>query len=118
MLSTSAVSFSISASSVIAPRSPSPLLRTLTVPAGVFRLTGAAAAKFFPLCETDRFAFDFEALCFATRFGMTVEEMPVTILNHGESKIRLLGDSVKMFRDILAIRRRVDRKMKEQKKIG
>ena len=78
--------------------------------------TAKAAEKIFPLCETDRFAFDFEALCYATKFGMKITEMPVRIINHGESKINVLRDSVKMFRDIIAIRRRVNRKTAELKK--
>ncbi len=78
--------------------------------------TASAAEKIFPLCETDRFAFDFEALCYATKFGMKITEMPVRIINHGESKINVLRDSVKMFRDIIAIRRRVSKKTAELKK--
>ncbi len=96
------------------------LLRTL----GGFRFSDSqsgfkgfsarAAERIFPLCETDRFAFDFEALSYAARMKMKVKEMPIRVLVHGESKIRLVGDSVKMFGDILKIRRRVKRKMKEQ----
>lgn len=96
------------------------LLRTL----GGFRFSDSqsgfkgfsarAAERIFPLCETDRFAFDFEALSYASRMKMKVKEMPIRVLVHGESKIRLVGDSVKMFGDILKIRRRVKRKMKEQ----
>lgn len=78
--------------------------------------TGKAAKQIFSLCETDRFAFDFEALCYATRLGMKIEEIPVRILNHGESKIHLVGDSLRMFRDILKIRHRVNRKVKELRK--
>lgn len=78
--------------------------------------TASAAEKIFSLCETDRFAFDFEALCYATKFGMKITEMPVKIINHGESKINVLRDSVKMFRDIIRIRRRVSRKLAELKK--
>lgn len=75
-----------------------------------------AAQRIFSLCETDRFAFDFEALCYASRFGMKILEMPVRIINHGESKINVLRDSVKMFGDIIKIRARVKKKMAQAKK--
>ena len=75
-----------------------------------------AAKRIFSLCETDRFAFDFEALCYASRFKMKIMEMPVRIINHGESKINVLRDSVKMFGDIIKIRARVKKKMAQAKK--
>lgn len=78
--------------------------------------TAKAAERIFPLCKTDRFAFDFEALCFATKFGMKITEMPVKIINHGESKINVMRDSVKMFRDIIRIRKHVNKTLAEQKK--
>ena len=82
-----------------------------------FKCFGADAAKrIFSLCETDRFAFDFEALCYASRFKMKIMEMPVRIINHGESKINVLRDSVKMFGDIIKIRARVKKKMAQAKK--
>ncbi len=66
-----------------------------------------AAKRIFPLCETDGFAFDFEILLFASRFGMAVREMPVKIINHRESKVNVLRDSIRMFKELIRIRRRV-----------
>ncbi len=77
-----------------------------------------AAEELFSLCETDRFAFDFEILSFASRLGYKIAEMPVKIINHGESKINLLRDSTKMFADIIKIRSRVNKKVKALKKAG
>ncbi len=74
---------------------------------GIKMFRGDAARRIFSYCETDKWAFDFEALMIAKRLGMKVEEHPVHIINHRESKIRLVRDSVKMLRDIRDIKRRV-----------
>jgi len=84
--------------------------------AGFKCFTAKATERIFSLCETDRFAFDFEALCYATRFKMKIVEMPVKIINHGESKVNLMGDSIKMLRDILKIKKRVNKKLAELNK--
>jgi len=39
--------------------------------------------------------------------GCTVSEFPVTIINHGESKVSLLRDSIKMLEDVRKIKKRV-----------
>ncbi len=74
---------------------------------GIKMFRGDAARRIFSYCETDKWAFDFEALLIASRLGMKVEEHPVHIINHRESKIRLVRDSFKMLRDIRDIKRRV-----------
>lgn len=66
-----------------------------------------AAKKIFPRCEVNRFAFDFECILWAVKFGMKIVEMPVKIINHRESKVSVLRDSFKMVRDILKMRRRI-----------
>ncbi len=50
-------------------------------------------------------AFDIEILLRALRKKAGVREMAVKILNHRESKIHLVKDSIRMLRDILRIRR-------------
>ncbi len=67
---------------------------------------GAAGKKIFEGCEVDGFAFDFEALIRAQKFGMKITEMPVKIINHRESKVHVFSDSLKMLRDIAAIKKR------------
>lgn len=69
-----------------------------------------AGQKVFRELETERFAFDVEALLLFQKFGYTYEEMPVRIINHRESKIHVIKDSVRMFRDMLKIRRSVNRR--------
>ena len=76
---------------------------------GCKAFTGAAAKKIFSLCEVDRFAFDFECILWAVKFGMKIVEMPVKIINHRESKVNVLRDSFKMVRDILKMKKRIKR---------
>ena len=68
---------------------------------------GDAAKKIFSRCEVNRFAFDFECILWAVKFGMKIVEMPVKIINHRESKVNVLRDSFKMMRDILKMKKRI-----------
>lgn len=70
-----------------------------------------AAKRIFSQCTNDGFAFDFEVLMTADKLGMKVEQIPVSIVNHRESKVNVLRDSARMFRDIFHIRRAVRRRM-------
>ena len=70
---------------------------------------GKAAKEIFSRCEVDRFAFDFECILWAVKFGMKIVEMPVKIINHRESKVNVLRDSFKMVRDILKMKKRIKR---------
>ncbi len=83
---------------------------------GCKAFTGRAAKEIFCRCETDGFAFDFEALMWADRLGYRITEMPVKVINHRESKIRLLRDTVRMLTDLSRIKRRVRKRAKEEKK--
>ena len=66
-----------------------------------------AAKKIFGLCEAEGWIFDFEALLIAQKLQYKIEEIPITIINHGESKINSMKDSLKMLRDISKIKKRV-----------
>jgi glycosyltransferase involved in cell wall biosynthesis len=56
--------------------------------------------------EIDGFAFDVELLYLAKKAGLRLREVPVR-WNHVEgSKINLVHDSIRMFREVLALRRR------------
>ncbi len=70
---------------------------------------GELARQIFARCETKGFAFDFEILSLAEKKKARIEEMAVTIVNHRESKVHVLRDSVRMLRDLVRIRRRVRR---------
>jgi len=62
--------------------------------------------KIFPSCEVNGFAFDFEVLIKAKNLGAKVLEMPVKVINHRESKVHVLRDSIRMLRDIRKIKKR------------
>lgn len=66
-----------------------------------------AARALFSRCRTDGFSFDFEVLMRADRQGLRVEELPVSVVNFRESKVHIVRDSCRMFRDLFRIRRRL-----------
>lgn len=70
---------------------------------------GDVARKIFDRCQTSGFAFDFEVLLLAEKLGVTIEEMPVTVINHRASTVHVVRDSIRMVRDLLRIKKRVRR---------
>lgn len=83
---------------------------------GCKAFSSKAAKEIFSRCTVNGFSFDFEVFLWANALGLKITEMPVKILHHRESKIRLFRDSFKMVRDILQIRRRVRAKIIQQQK--
>lgn len=67
----------------------------------------AAAEKIFTNCEVERWAFDLETIMIAQKAGFKIGEMPVKVINHRESKIHLAGDSIKMLRDVSAMKKSI-----------
>lgn len=68
-----------------------------------------AARAIYSRCTVNGFSFDFEALMWADKLGLRVEQIPVSVVNFRESKVNLLRDSCRMFRDLFRIRRTVRR---------
>ena len=68
-----------------------------------------AVDQIFPKLEVNGFAFDFEALLWASKFKYKITEMPVSIKVHGESKVRIVRDTLKMLRDILRMKKRINK---------
>ncbi len=66
-----------------------------------------AVKKIFPKCEVDRFAFDFECILWAVKYGMKIVEMPVKVINHRESTIHMFKDTLKMLKDLMSMRKRI-----------
>lgn len=66
-----------------------------------------AARAIFSRCTTDGFSFDFEVLMRADRLGLKVEQFPVSVINFRESKVNVIRDSARMFRDVFRIRKKV-----------
>jgi dolichyl-phosphate beta-glucosyltransferase len=74
---------------------------------GCKAFTGEAVKKIFPRCEVDRFAFDFECILWAVKYGMRITEMPVKIINHRESKVNIVKDTLRMLRDLRKMKKRI-----------
>ncbi|MBQ8187375.1 MAG: glycosyltransferase [Clostridia bacterium] len=74
---------------------------------GMKFFVGETARKIFANTTVNGWAFDFEVLLIAQKMGKTIREYPVTVLNHRESKVRLLSDSLKMMKDVRRIKDRV-----------
>jgi dolichyl-phosphate beta-glucosyltransferase len=66
-----------------------------------------AVQAIFPRCEVNRFAFDFEAILWAEKLGLKIYEMPVKVLVHGESKVNIIKDTLKMLSDLRRMRKRI-----------
>lgn len=69
--------------------------------------TNEACKRIFSLCTVDGFAFDFEAIMIADKMGYKIEEIPVKIINHRESKVNIVKDTVRMLNDLRKIKARV-----------
>ena len=70
---------------------------------------GDCARRIFALCQTDSFAFDIEAILLSQTLHYKIAEMPVKIINHRQSKVHILRDTLHMLSDIQKIRGRVRR---------
>ncbi len=74
---------------------------------GCKAFTKEAAKKIFSLCEIDGFAFDLEALMLAQKIGYKIKEIPVKIINHRESKVNIVKDTLRMLSDLRKIKKRI-----------
>lgn len=75
----------------------------------------SAAEAIFSKCTVDGFAFDFETILRAKEAGLSIVEVPVKVLCHGESKIRMLRDSFKMMKDLFRIKKQIKTEKKKNK---
>ncbi|NLH01911.1 MAG: glycosyltransferase family 2 protein [Clostridiales bacterium] len=82
---------------------------------GLKAFSSKSAEEIFCRCETDGFAFDFEVMMLAVGLSFKVDQIPVKIENHRESKVKVVRDSVKMFGDILKIRRSVKKRLERER---
>ncbi len=73
---------------------------------GIKGFSHKAAQDIFSLCQCERWAFDLEALLIGERLGYRIAELPVTIVNHRESKIRPLHDAIQMTKEVRKIKKR------------
>ena len=66
-----------------------------------------AARRIYSSCTIDGFSFDFEVLMRADKLGLKVDQIPVSVVNFRESKVNIVRDSYRMFRDLFRIRRTI-----------
>ena len=70
-----------------------------------FKCFSAEAAKaIFPLQRLEGWSFDVEVLTIARQLGFEIAEVPITWHYQPGSRMRLLGDSLQMAKDLLTIR--------------
>ena len=74
---------------------------------GCKAFSGKAAKDIFSRCTVNGFAFDFEAILWAQKLGYKFTEMPVKVINHRESKVRLIRDTFRMLRDLRKMKKRI-----------
>ncbi|MHC4711719.1 MAG: glycosyltransferase [Planctomycetota bacterium] len=77
----------------------------LDTQAGFKLFRGDAARELAARCTTDGFAFDVEILALARLEGLQIAEVPVSCRRSSHTSVRLIADSVRMFRDLFRIRR-------------
>jgi dolichyl-phosphate beta-glucosyltransferase len=63
------------------------------------------AREIFKRQQIDGFSFDVEVLLLAQAMGFVIIEVPVHWSNSPESKVRVVGDSLKMLGDLLRVRK-------------
>ena len=66
-----------------------------------------AVENVFSRCVVNGFAFDFEAILWAVKYGYRIAEIPVRVIHHGTSKVRVLRDTFRMLRDLRKMRKRI-----------
>lgn len=69
-----------------------------------------AAQEIFSRCEIDGFAFDIETILWATKLEIKIAEIPVRVIRHSDSKVRLLRDTFRMLRDLIKAKKRIQKK--------
>ena len=74
---------------------------------GCKAFTAKAAQTIFPRCEVNGFAFDFEAILWAVKYRFSIKEIPVRVINHGDSKVRVVRDTFRMLRDLRKMKKRI-----------
>lgn len=74
---------------------------------GCKAFTAKAAQTLFPRCEVNGFAFDFEAILWAVKYRFPIKEIPVRVINHRESKVRVVRDTFRMLRDLRRMKKRI-----------
>jgi hypothetical protein len=70
---------------------------------------GDVAERIFPCQTLEGMSFDVEMLFIARRMGYHISEVPIDWYFDADSRVRLFQDSLRMFLDLIAIRRNAAR---------
>jgi len=81
-------------------------LRPTDTQCGLKAFSGRVADTLATLLQTDHFAFDVEIFRCVADSGLSSRPIPVQLVNGDVSTVRLMRDSLTMFRDLVTIRRR------------
>jgi len=65
---------------------------------------GSLAEHLFRLQKVSGFAFDVEIIALSALYKMQILELPITLKDTNESRVRTFTDSIKVFRDLLKIK--------------
>ncbi|MBN1645143.1 glycosyltransferase family 2 protein [Candidatus Woesearchaeota archaeon] len=63
-----------------------------------------AVQNIFSKQTIDGFGFDVELLFIARKKGFKIKQIPVTWINDAQTKLNIIRDSIRMFRDIILVR--------------
>ena len=74
---------------------------------GCKAFSAKSAETVFKRCEVNGFAFDFEAILWAIKYQFNFKEIPVRVINHGESKVHVIKDTIRMLNDLRKMRKRI-----------
>ncbi len=72
---------------------------------GIKGFRGDIGRVMFERCRIDGFAFDVELFLIAEQDRLSLTEIPVSVENRKGSKVRLIQDTITLFRDLVKIRR-------------
>lgn len=75
--------------------------------AGLKGFSHDAVSRIFPHCTVDRFAFDLEALMIADKLKLSFAELPIKVINHGESKVSPVKDALNMLSEVGKMKKRI-----------
>jgi dolichyl-phosphate beta-glucosyltransferase len=78
--------------------------RFIDTQCGFKAFTAESTSQVFSRQTLDRFCFDAELLYIARVRGLKIAEMPVRWINSPNSRVTLLADSARMFKDLFKIR--------------
>ena len=72
---------------------------------GIKGFRGDIGRAIFERCQIDGFAFDIEIFLISEQDRLSLTEVPVSVENRQASSVRLVGDTLKLLKDLFIVRR-------------